>query len=80
MVGTGILSRDDDHLGLVKVLKLGGAFSDTQGFPEGGSTSFMAHVRTVGHIVRSESPGEHPIEVGRLVTGTSRSVKYRLIG
>ena len=46
---------------------------------EGGAARFVAHVRTVGQVVRAELPHEQLIKKRRLVAGPARGIEDRLV-
>ena len=80
VVGAGVLSGDDDQVGLVEVLEADAALADPDGLGEGRAGRLVAHVGAVGQVVGAELAGEELEEERRLVAGAARGVEERLVG
>ena len=51
VVGTGVLTDNQDGFGLVKILKFHRTFSDAHALVEGHTTGFVTHVGAIGEVV-----------------------------
>lgn len=80
MVGAGVLSGDDDQVGVVQVLQGDGALADTDGLRQRRAGRLVAHVGAVGQVVGAEFAGEQLEQERGLVAGASGGVEEGLVG
>ncbi|GAA3068675.1 hypothetical protein GCM10020000_61400 [Streptomyces olivoverticillatus] len=80
VVGAGVLSGDDDQVGLVEVLQQDAALADADGLGECGAGGLVAHVGAVGEVVGAEFAGEELVEEGCFVAGAAGGVEDGLVG
>ena len=79
VVRARILPENQDDLGPIEVVERNGPFADADGRREGGAARFVAHVRTVGQVIRAELTHEQLIKERRLVAGPARGIEDRLV-
>jgi hypothetical protein len=80
VVRAWILPDNQDHLGSIEVVERNGPFADADGRREGGAARFVAHVGTVGQVIRAQLTHEQLIQERRLVAGAARGIEDRLVG
>ena len=74
-----ILADDENSVGLQKIVQSDRPFADPDCLFQGGTTRFVAHIRTIREIVRTEHPDKKLVKVGGFVAGASRSIKRRFV-
>ena len=58
MIRAGVLTDDKDRIGKIEIFERYGAFTKAQHLFHSGAARFMAHIRTIGQIVRAKLPHE----------------------
>ncbi len=79
-VGPGVMPDQEDRLGMFEVAQDHRALADADRRRQPAARRFVAHVRTVGKIVRAIFAHEDRIEKSGLVRGAARGVEFGLIG
>jgi len=79
MIGAGVLTEHEDRIRLFEILQPHGALTNTNRFRERDTARLVAHVRTIGQIVGTESPHEELIQKCSFVAGAPRSVKQSFV-
>ena len=78
-VGPGVVADQEDRLGMFEIVEDYRPLADTDRRRQPAARRFVAHVRTVGKIVRPELAHEDRIEERRLVRGAARGVEFGLM-
>ena len=79
VVGAGILSGDDDQVGVFEVVDGHRTLADTDRLDQRGARGLVAHVRAVRQVVGAEAAHHQLIEERRLVAGAPRGIEHRLV-
>ena len=77
MIRAGILTDDKDCVGEIKIIERDGALAEADRFFHPGAAGFVAHVRTIGQIVRPKLSNEKLVKKCGFVTRSSAGVKGR---
>lgn len=80
MIRARILSCDDDQTGLFEVGNRHRALADADRVDEGATGRFVAHVRTVRHVVGAVAADEQLVEERGLVARAARGVEDGVVG
>ncbi|MND40993.1 hypothetical protein D3C80_317420 [compost metagenome] len=80
VVGAGVLTPDENCIGVFEVVEGHGAFADPDALRQRDTAGLVAHVRAVGEVVGAVGAHEQLIEVRRFVTRPARGVELGLIG
>lgn len=80
VVGAGVLSGDDDQVGVVEVFQGDGSLADADRLGECRAGGLVAHVGAVGQVVGAEFAGEQLEEERGLVAGAAGGVEERFVG
>ena len=75
MIGSRILSDNENAVGLLEIFHLHTSFADADAFVQGRTTRFVAHIRTIRQIIGTKLPNEKLVEESRLVTCAPARVK-----
>ncbi len=78
-VGAGILTDDEDRVGIGEVVEQHGPLADADAFRKADAGRLVAHVRAIRKVVRSETACEQLVHERRLVRGASRGVELGLV-
>ena len=78
-VGARVLADDEDRLGMREVVEQHGSLADADAFGKADAGRLVAHVRTIGKVVRAKAAREQLVHERRLVRGASRGVEFGLV-
>jgi hypothetical protein len=79
MIGARVVANDKNELRLFEIFELDRPLTESQNVCQRRATGFMAHIGTVGQIVRAELLGKQLISEGHLIRRLSRGVEHRLV-
>src|ERR1051326_6167246 len=79
MIGSRILTDDNDCIRFIEVVEGYGPLADADRFAQRRTARLVTHVRTIRQIVRAKLAYEELIQKSRFVAGAAGSVKDRLI-
>ena len=79
MVGSRVLTGDDDQLRLGEVVEAYGPLADPDGLAKSAPARLVAEIRAVGQVVRAELADEELVEERRLVARAPARVEDRLV-
>ncbi|MNC45836.1 hypothetical protein D3C75_948240 [compost metagenome] len=71
MVGTGILAKHKNCIGLFKIIHADGAFADADALLEANATGFVAHIGTIREVAGAQHPAKQLIKVGGFIAGAT---------
>ncbi len=80
MIRARVLAEHENGVRLLEVVELHGALAYADALAQGHATGFVAHVRTVGEIIRAVESHEQLIQERRFVAGAAGGVELRAIG
>ena len=76
----GILPDHEDRVRLVEILEQNGAFANADALGQADAGRLMAHVGTVGKVVRAKAPHENLVEECGFIGSAARRVEVRPVG
>jgi hypothetical protein len=79
-VGPGVLTEDEDRIGLIEVLEEHRSLADADRVRQPDARRLVAHVRAVGKVVRSVLARKELEEECSLVGSAARCVEFCLVG
>ena len=78
-VGAGILTDDEDRVGVLEIVEKDGALADPDALGEADAGRLVAHVGAIREVVGAKLPDEQLVQKCGFVRGASRGVELGLI-
>ena len=76
MVGSRVLSNDENCVGVVEILERYGPFADANGLPQTLPAGFMAHVRAIWQVVGAKGAYKGLVQEGRFIARSTRGIEH----